>query len=353
VTTRIPGYRPDIEREIDLIEEIARIYGYDNIPPIQSMTIPLTQVFDETAVLSEFRDYWSGIGFNEVITNSLLKTKIEEEKPKAISTLNPQSADMADLRTSLLPGLLATIARNIAVGEKTLRIYEIGHTFIRKNASISSFDHFDEKEMIGVAITGFSNKKEWYAGEKRFDFFHLKGLADAFLQKISLDNLYNDSYNQDGNYLFDYYLDKLSEAAVVSRGGKVRKEVLQKYDIDQDVYYLEFDIEIIRNSGKKGRKFNELLKFPKVTRDAAFVVERTIESAAIESFIKKLPLTCLKELRLFDLFEHASLGDSKKSLAWSMVFWQESRTLTDEEVDNEFKTIIDKVLNEFHAELRR
>jgi phenylalanyl-tRNA synthetase beta chain len=353
VTTRIPGFRPDIEREIDLIEEIARIYGYDNIPPIQAMTLPLTEVFDETAILDELRNYWTGIGFNEVISNSLLRTKIEEEKPKAIATLNPQSADMADLRTSLLPGLLGTIARNIAVGEKTLRIYEIGDTFIKKNDPILSFADFEEKEMLGVAITGLANRKEWYAAEKRFDFFSLKGLAEAFLQKISLDNLANDSYNHSGNYLFDYSIEKKSGSAVLLQGGKVRKEVLQKYDIDQDVYYLEFDVAAIRSAGKKGRKFTELLKFPKVTRDAAFVVEKTVQAAAIETFIKTLPLQCLKELRLFDLFEHSSLGEGKKSLAWSMVFWQESRTLTDEEVDNEFKTIIDKVIAEFHAELRR
>ena len=350
---RVPGFRPDIEREIDLIEEIARIYGYDNIPTIESMTLPLAPVYDETELIDRIRGFWSGIGFNEIITYPLMKTKIEEEKPKTISLLNAQSSDMVDLRTSLLPGILNTISKNIAVGEKTLRIYEVGKTFVKKNKTIGSFADFDEKEYLGVAITGLASKKEWYSNEKRFDFYHLKGLTEAFLQKISLDNLYNDSYNHTGNNLFDYFLTKTLNSEAIGICGKIKKDILQKYDVDQEVFYLEFDVELLQKTGKKDRKFTELLKFPKVVRDAAFVVEKSVEAAGIEVFIKSLPLVFLKEVRLFDIFEHASLGETKKSLAWTMVFYNEAGTLKDEEVDNEFKTIIAKVIAEFNAELRK
>ncbi len=352
ITVAIPGFRPDIEREIDLIEEIARIYGYDNIPPIQSMTLPLIPVFDETAILDVIREFWSGIGFNEIISNSLLRTKIEEEKPKAIATLNPQSADMVDLRTSLLPGLLTTISKNISVGEKNLRIYEIGKTFVKKNQTITSFDDFEEKHMLGVAISGLAAEKQWFSKESSFNIFDLKGLTNSFISKISLDNVSNDCYNQDGNYMFNYLLSGMVNTRNFFIGGKVQKEILSNYDVEQDVYYIEFDIEEIERGARVVKKFKELLKYPIVIRDAAFVVEKTIESASLIEMVHKQKFKLFKGMHLFDVFENEAIGETKKSLAYSIEFYDESRTLTDTEVEEEFKQIIVLIKKAFAAELR-
>ncbi len=352
VTVSIPGFRPDIEREIDLIEEIARIYGYDNIPPIQAMTLPLIPIFDETAILDVIRGFWSGIGFNEIISNSLQRTKIEEEKPKAIATLNPQSADMVDLRTSLLPGLLTTIAKNISVGEKNLRFYEIGKIFIKKNPVIASFDDFDEKHILGVAITGLAGEKQWYSKESAFNFFDLKGVIKAFLSKISLDNLSNDCYNHNGNYLFSYLFSRFVNSQLLFTGGKVRKEVLSLYNIEQDVFYAEFNIEKIEQGTPVQKKFKEPLKYPRITRDAAFVVEKEIESEAIIELVQKQNLKFCKAMHLFDLFENDSIGETKKSLAYSIEFYDETKTLTDAEVEEEFIQIIGLIKAAFAAELR-
>ncbi len=353
VEVEVPGFRPDVEREIDLIEEIARIYGYDNIPTIHSMSIPVAQVYDENSFADLARDYWIGKGFSEIISNSFVKTLVEEEIPKAIAVLNPQSADMVDLRTSLLWGLLATVSRNISVGEKTLNLFEVGNIFIRKNQTIESFADFGENQMLGVIVTGSISQKEWYTAQEPYNLFHLKGLYESYFRKISLDNLLNHSYYPLGNNIFEYFTEISNKGNVLGRCGKVKNEVLEKYNIDQEIFYFEIELEHLGNIKTKSRKFSELLKYPKVHRDAAFVLDKNIESGTIEQYIKSLKIEILQEVRLFDLFESESLGASRKSLAYSFVFSNESRTLRDEEVEKEFLLIITKVKNEFNAELRQ
>lgn len=349
----VPTFRPDIEREIDLIEEVARIHGYDNIPTISKISVTLQKRVDEAEFADEIRNAANSLGFYEMINNPLVNKKLVSFCEGPIQILNPQNLDMEFLRNSLLPGALSVIARNINSGEKDLCLFEIGNVFNKKSAAgIKSFEDFVESQKLIFLVTGRVNEKKWYANERHFDFFDLKGVLNGFLHKISLDNLLNDSYYHGGNNLFEFLFTKNLNTKVLGEGGKVKKELLKEFEIDQDVFAFEFDVQGLNQVERVKRKFKEPAKYPKVYRDFAFILERSVSSDEVINHIKSQSSDLLNSVQLFDLFEGESLGSNKKSLAFSLEFSSEERTLTELEVEKEFKKLIDSITKKFDATLR-
>ena len=352
ITVTVPAFRPDIEREIDVIEEIARINGYDEIPTISSLRLPMIEIVDVTEFAGNAKNALTALGFFEVLTNSLTSVHLPELQGNAIKMLNPQSSDMAGLRTSLLPGLLSTIKKNANVGEKNLKLFEYGRIFKQMKPTITSFEDFTEEEQIGIVLTGNAASKEWFSAPRPFDFYDLKGLVNSFIEKISLDNYLIDSYYPQVNNIFDYSFSKLYQSQVVGTGGKLSSEILHSYGIDAQVFYFEFNVPKLRQIPGKKKVHSELLKFPKVTRDCAFVLEKNVDAQVVIDFIKKNAAPILQQVRLFDIFESDSLGENKKSLAFALEYYDFNKTLTDEEVEKDFNAIIKKVSSEFNAVLR-
>jgi phenylalanyl-tRNA synthetase beta chain len=352
VEVTVPTFRPDVEREIDLIEEIARIDGYDNIPTVPRVSIAIRKQEDETFYTDDIRDIATGLGFFEIISNSLQSEKISGITGNPIKMLNPQSADMAFLRTSLIPGALLILNKNINAGEKDLKLFEIGKVFNQTNAQISSFGDFTENEKVLFLISGKSSNKEWYIEEKYYDFFDLKGLVNSFLYKKSLDSVLNDSYNHEGNNIFEYYLSKNYNNSIIGLGGKLKKDVLSVFGVDQDVYCFELSVDHLKQIPIKEKKYSELLKYPKIVRDLALVVDKNIQFAEVKSFIEKNRSQLLKNIELFDIYEGEQIGSDKRSLAFSLEYFDNERTLIDEEVEKDFFGIIEKVKKEFNAVLR-
>jgi len=348
----VPPFRPDIEREIDLIEEIARINGYDNIPTISHIGITLQEKIDETIFTSELKDILTGLGFNEMYSTTLQGEKSANLTGNAIELLNPSSIEMSHLRTSLIPGGIETVRKNFNVKEKNLMLFEIGKVFQKVNEKIESFDDFIEQERLLLLLSGNANEKKWYAPERNFDFFDLKGYVFALFKKKNLDNFIPYSYNNVGKNLFDLYFEQKHENTVIGYGGRISKEVLKSYDIDKEVFCYELIIDEFKKISGSPQKFKELLRFPKIQRDFAFVFDKKTEFADVESFIKKNSSGLLKELLLFDVFESELLGSDKRSLAYSLAYYDYERTLTDEEVEKEFYNLIDKIKVEYKAVLR-
>ncbi len=356
----VPTFRPDIEREIDLIEEIARIYGYDNIPTISKINITLGHKVDESNFVTNLRDTAISLGLFEMINNPLQSESFADLVGNKIVLQNPQSLDMAYLRTSLIPGVLQVISNNIKVGEKNLLLFEIGDVFNKISIDeIKSFDDFEEKKKLIVAITGKLTEKRWNLEERSYDFYFLKGIVDAIISKFSLDNVLNDSYYHNVNTIYDYYFTK--NFSIKSKnhiekqigvGGKVKKDVLKNFDINQDVYCFEFDIDELSKIEASSKAFVEPLKYPKIFRDFAFIFDKDISYEEVKSFIKKKSSALLKSVNLFDLFESESLGNNKKSMAFSLEYFDESRTLKEEEVEKDFVNLISLVTKNFNATLR-
>jgi phenylalanyl-tRNA synthetase beta chain len=348
----VPTFRPDIEREIDLIEEIARIYGYEKIPVQEKVSISLGVKHDESEFGDNIRDYSVALGLSEMINNPLQSEKLAHIIGKAIRILNPQSLDMEYLRTSLIPGALQVVSNNLRVGEKDLAFFELGHVFEKKNERIEDFIDFMEKTKAIFILTGYYNVKEWNKDENKYNFYSLKGLVDEFLNKFFLDNVLIDSYYNIGNKIFTYIFAKSYKEQQIGNGGKINEELLKQFDIEQDVYCFEFDIDALQNIPKKNKKYNALLKFPKVFKDFAFVFDKSITYEEVIKYIKNNSSDILKSIKIFDLFESANLGESKKSMAFSLEYFSNERTLTEEEVEKDFNRLINLVTKKFDALLR-
>ena len=349
---QIPTFRHDIEREIDLIEEVARIYGFDGIPQISHISVDLNKKIDELDFEDKLKNSLVALGFNEVVSNSLISNEKTIAFDKSIKVLNPQSSEMSLLRTSLIPGMLMNISRNIKVKEDNLRFFEIGEVFERKNEEIKSFDDFNENENLLIAITGNKFTKSWFQENQKYDFFDLVGMLDTLLNKNSLDYKIKDSYYPDGNNLFEYYIVKKFQNSQIGIGGKIKNELLSKFEISQDVFLFELNVNTLKEIKVKSSKYEQLLKYPKVLRDFAFVVDKNITFAEVVKTIKNSSSNLLKNVKLFDIFESDSLGEGKKSLAFQLEYYDFNRTLREEEIDKEFWKTIDNVKQKLKAELR-
>ncbi len=348
----VPSYRHDIEREIDIIEEVARIYGYDHIPEINKVNTTLDNKIDQSSFNDNVRNILISIGFFEIVTNSLLKESLANKFGKPIKMLNPQSSEMSDLRPSLIPGTMQAISNNIKVNEKNLRFFEIGKVFKKlTDNDISSFNDFSEKEDLIIALTGKSIESEWYAEDKKYDFFDLKGFVESFLKKLFSKTEFNYVVMSD-NEFFDQALSIQYNDMLIGSGGRIKTELQQLFDVNQEIFVFILNLDSLKMIKEPERKFIELLKFPKIYRDFAFILDKSIESDKVIGVIKEVSSKLLHQIKLFDIFQSDSLGKDKKSLAFQLQYYDSSRTLTEEEVNKEFRKLIKTVEKTFNAQLR-
>jgi len=353
LTYSIPTFRHDIEREIDLIEEIARIYGYDNIPEIAKIGVSVERRVDHSSFNDNVRETLSSLGFYEIITNSLLNKELASRFGNPVGVLNPQSVEMSHIRPSLLPGLLSTISRNIKVKESNLKLYEVGHVITKFNETINDFSDFEETEHLLFAITGLMNNDEWYSKKREFDFYDLKGIASSFFNSITNTDRVKTKYNQNNeDGIFEYSIVNLIGKNKFAEGGKVKNSILKEFGISQDVFALDVNLTELKKNEAELSKFNGLLKFPKVKKDCAFVLDSNIDYNSVVKIIESNSSKLLKNVKLFDIFESESLGANKKSLAFELSYYDEKRTLTEDEVEKEFWKAIESVKSKFNAELR-
>lgn len=349
----VPTFRPDIEREIDLIEEIARINGYDNIPVVPKINITLEKKVDQQKFEDDVRNIISSFGFYEMINNPLESEWEARLTGDPIFLANPQSAEMSCLRTSLFAGGLNSVKRNLNFGIRNMMLFEIGNVFEKKSdLLINTFDDISEKQNLILILSGKEEEKTWYSDEKFFDFYSLKGFVNSFTQKISLDNQLTDLYYSSENEIYSYYFTKNFNNQLVGVGGKVKKDVLSKFDINQDVFVFEFDLSVLKKITPELKKYIEPPKFPKIIRDFAFVFDKSVQYLDVKNFILEKASKLLKKVELFDIFESETLGGNKKSMAFTLEYFDESRTLTEDEVEKDFNYLISEISKKFNAKLR-
>ncbi len=353
LTLIVPLARHDIEREIDLIEEVARIYGFDKIPLTERISVALNAKVDQTDFDFTLRNYLASLGYFEIITNSLLNEKDAKFFGTPVEVLSPQTTEMSHARTSLIPGMLQTISRNLRVKEKNLKLYEIGHIFELKNEGVlNNFDDLIETEHLLFAITGKELEGEWYGKDLKFDIFHLTGDFDELLRKVAGTDNFEEEYNFNTGKIFEYSVTKKIKQKVIAKGGKISDELLKKNQIDQEVFLFDLNVNILSEIQRDAPEFNELLKYPKIVRDVAFVLDKNIMYKDVVKEILKGSSKLLKKIKLFDIFESESLGAGKKSMAFQLEYYNYSRTLTEEEIDRDFWNAIETVKKQLNAELR-
>lgn len=352
ISVKIPTFRNDLEREIDLIEEIVRIYGLDKIPPVEKISISLDRKVDETDFENEIRGILVSLGLIEVVSNTLLSDdKIIDKKP-SIKVVNPQSSEMTTLRTSLLPGVLMNISRNIKVKEPNVNFFEMGHVFSSNNKEIKNFEEINETENLVITISGEKVNPTWYTKEQNYDFYDLVGFNDKLIKSLNFNENFENEFHSEKSETLEFGFSVKVGNNIIGQGGKLKKSILQKFEIENEVYAIEYDISVIKTLKRKLNVNKPLLKYPKVFRDFSFILDKRISYSEIVETIKESSSSLLKNVILFDIFESESLGSGKKSLAFQLEYFDESKTLREDEIDAEFWKTIEVVKNKFKAELR-
>ncbi|MBI4549117.1 MAG: phenylalanine--tRNA ligase subunit beta, partial [Ignavibacteriae bacterium] len=355
LTVYVPTFRPDLEREIDLIEEVARLYGYDNIEIKTHSVIRLperTLKYDLTEALT---NWLVESGYREVIANSMQdKMTASLASSNIVEIANPISREMAALRTSLIPGILGIIRHNIFHGSKTLRLFELGKVYFH-DATLEkrkTVDGYFEEERLILAYADIVHPPTWDEKPRFIDIFDVKGELQTLFMKFSLDKFKFIPYSNT-KALTELGLQVEINGEYAGFLGSIRRELLRQYEIEQDVFVTELVVETITRNIKEGSTFKALPRYPAVRRDVAFVVDEALLVEVIEQEIRSVSGTLLTDLKLFDVYKGDQIGLGKKSCAFSLEFRSDERTLSDDEVNMSIQNIIDRITIKFDATIRQ
>ena len=348
----VPPYRADVTREVDVIEEILRIYGYNTVGMTGRInaSLSINPKPDAHKLQERIADLLSSSGFNEAMCNSLTKASytngIESLKKEAqISLLNPLSQDLNALRQTLLFGGLESLAYNINRKKADVLLYEFGKTYNKFGEK-----HHEERH-LALWSTGKKQASNWNSSKDNVDFFYLKGIVEKILKSlglndgISLSPIQNDFYAEGLAY-------KIRKKKVVEIGN-VRSSILKPFGIKQDVYYADLSWEAILELLKDQKiSYKEVSKYPEVKRDLALLLDNEVLFSELEAISLRTDKNILKKVSLFDVYQGAKLPEGKKSYALSFLFSDEEKTLTDKVVDKAILKIFKSLEHQLKVELR-
>lgn len=356
----VPPYRVDVRREADVIEDILRIYGFNNIevPAKVNSTLSYSEKPDDYRLKNVIGDLLAANGFNEIMNNSLTKAAyfegLETYKPEnTVMLFNPLSSDLNAMRQSLLFGGLETIAYNINRKNQNLRLFEFGkvYTFHKKEGD-NHLKQYQEENRLALFISGSKNTASWNNREVSSDFFTLKAYGEMILSRLGLrsDYLTTEENNQD---IFREGLDYSQNGKHLLSIGVVSSKLLKAFDIGQDVFYADFSWENILKTLKSHTiTFRPLPKFPAVKRDLALLLDKKISFKEVKDIALRTEKNLLKNVSLFDVYEGEKLGAGKKSYAVSFTLQDDEKTLTDKQIDKIMNKLIGTYKHLLQAEIR-
>jgi phenylalanine--tRNA ligase, beta subunit len=342
VEISVPAYRADVTREIDVIEEILRIYGYNKVDaPNKIAFTPIKLYLDnQEALENSWARTLQSNGFYEVMNNSLTAEK--NVTPEAVKLLNPLSGDLAFMRTSLLQGLLENTIYNINRKNPDIKFFELGKIYQKRES-------YTERKQLAILVSGREVRENWLEPKSVTNFYYLKGyvqllldrLGFTFVEKSLVDNRFADA------------IELLVGEKVMARIGKVSSQLLKSFDIEQDCYYAEIEIEVVESLRNKDNfKFVDIPKFNKIRRDLALLVDKNVTYSELYEAVMKEKSPILKSVNLFDVYEGKNLPEGKKSYALSFELLNEEKTLEDKEITEVMDKIIKIFETKFQASLR-
>jgi|GEM_PF-1982938 len=349
----VPTFRPDISEEIDLIEEVARVFGYDNIETKMRASIEFSDKAPDVEIIDEVREWLVGSGWNEIVANSMQEKSVAQLSTNDIvEMLNPISKEMAALRTNLIPGMLEILRHNIFHGTKNLRLFEFGKNYFRNSAFTNTFvKNYLEEQHLLLAISGNANQISWDTKERNVDVFDIKGEVETLLSKLNVGNV-NLIPLSPQNIFLEETLTITFDEKQIGVLGKIRPDILKKFDVEHNVFIADISVEALRELKKQERKFIPLPKFPSVQRDFSFVVNEEQSIGEMLEALKTLGGEIVRFVNIFDIYQGKGLPERKKSCAFSLEFRSDEATLTDEVVEKISRTIVSEIQKKFNAELR-
>jgi len=353
-----PSFRVDVTREADLIEEVARLHGYENIP-VTYPSIRPSQVGEapELPLRDQIRSIMVGLGFTEIITYSFVSPDspdllgAEEQSPlrSFVKLLNPLTVDQSVMRTSLIPGILGTVTNNILHDEKELKLFEWGKVFIRSGVDKQP----SEKIFLAAMMTGPYHQGTWYGNERHVDFYDIKGTIEALLKGLSLQGIVFQKESGFSGYDSELSSGIYCSGSLIGQVGRISPGVMEACELkNEDAYIFEVDIGALLEKYSGTRKFRPFAKFPAVYRDISLIVNREIESARVVEIIKKESGELLESVQIFDLYQGKGLDPSEKALAFRICYRSKQETLDGGKVNQLHESIIDRIRQETGGRLR-
>ena len=347
----IPPYRVDVQREIDVIEEILRVYGYNNIKFSQKLnaTISNSSRTEEYKVQNVIANQLCSLGFNEMMANSLTSpeyTKLSEliKCEFNVMMLNPLSSDLSAMRQSMLFSGLEAISYNINRRNSDLKFFEFGKTYHKLPSG------YEEDKHLTMFVTGNTSNETWNQATAKSDFFLFKGYINTVLSRLGLDaKITTLPLEMD---LFSEGISLAIGKEVIVEFGTVKKSILKHFDIKQEVFYADFDWSRVQKYVSNKIKFTDIPKYPEVRRDLALLINNDITFEAIYKVAKQTEKKYLKDVNLFDVYEGKNLPEGKKSYAVSFTIQDESKTLTDKEIEKTMLKLQTNLEKELGATLR-
>lgn len=353
----VPTYRPDLEREIDLIEEVARLNGYDRIPT----TMPSGRIVSHRAdrdqlLIRQVRDAMVAGGFSEAINYSFVSPAswdsvlldAQDSRRQNVAILNPLTEEQSVMRTSLVPSLLETVSRNLAYRSGDLRLFELRPVFLAPGTN--EMPH--EQLRLCAVMCGRKEPEGWAQQDAGVDFFDLKGVVEGLLECLLIDEVkwesdHGEPYLHPGKSCALRKDDK-----TIGILGEVHPRVLGNYDIDQPVYLLDCDLEALFQLAGRIPSFTPLSRFPDVYRDSAFLVDETVSAEQIFAALDRGRGRFVEEVILFDLYRGKGVPEGKKSMAVRVRYRSAEKTLTDDEITSAHQKIVKALKKTVSAEIR-
>lgn len=349
IRVAVPPYRVDVTREVDVIEEVLRIYGYNNIPidsQIKASLNPFPKP-DKELTQNQVADLLVANGYYEIMNNSLTRLAYVQDPETAVRILNPLSSDLDTMRQHLLFSMLESIDHNQKRKLVDLKLFEFGKSYHTAEQG------YKERHHLALAISGKEVEGHWAVQDEPVSFYHLKGVVDTILQKLGLTDVLVQETDAEDIY-FAYGLKYIRNQQVLVTFGETDKKVLQRADVSGKVFYADFDWDAVMKNLKKHKVFyQEISKFPAVRRDLALLVDLNVDFETLRQIAMRVERKLLKEISVFDVYKGDKLPEGKKSYALSFLLQDEEKTLSDKQIDAIVKKLIHNFEKETGAEIRK
>ncbi len=360
ITLSVPAYRVDVTREADVVEDVLRIYGYNNVEISHTIksAITIQKKPDKVRITDLASEFLSANGFNEIMSNSLTKASYYEglesfKDENTVKILNPLSSDLNGLRQTLLFNGLEAAIFNINRRNTDLKLYEFGNCYsYTKKESDNLLDSINEDTRLGMLLSGNQTIASWNLKAEPTNFFVLKSYAEKVLHKFGV-NIEKTTTEELSNELYSDGLTYFMGEKVLFTIGKVHPKLLKQFDIKQDVFFAEVRWDVaVRFFGRNVVSYNEIPKFPEVKRDLALLINSDVTFKTLKDIAHKTEKKLLKSVTLFDVYEGEKLGEGKKSYALNFIIQDETKTLTDVQIDGIMNNLIAAYEKEVNAKLR-